>query len=322
MAMNMKQGKAILMLAATSLIFTSQARAADATTQADGTRPVAVVGVYARHAGGKIVYHYRVTNNSQQNITAVTIGHDEQNDGNPKNDVNELHDLPSGWNAKLGIPSTSSNSPTGWRDSVVAPEDNVAHAIAWAAMNDRSPQIRTGQTSNKMSVSLDKPDSSYLGGHALVTFSGGNPVNLTVPVNRLDVTPPSLMVILSPDTIISKNNQLVAIKASFILKDDYDRMPEIKLESITANEFLEPNDIRDASYGLDDRYFKVLAAGKSMGGRIYTVTYSATDASGNQTISSATVTVTAPVAAPAFGTTSESVPEVEYENNNAKTMSK
>lgn len=310
----MKQSKAILMLAVTgltSLAFASQACASNAV----------VVGVYARHSGGKIAYHYRVTNNSQQNITAVTIGRDDQNDGNPNNDVNELLDLPSGWNVKLGIPSTSSNSPTGWRVSMIAPEENVAHAIAWEAINDHSPRILTGQTVDKMSVSLDKADNSYLSGHALVTFSDGNPINLTVPIVRLDTTPPSLMVILSPDTLVSQSNKLVAIKASFILKDDYDRMPEIKLESITANEFLEPNDIRDASYGLDDRYFKLLAASKSMGGRIYTVTYSATDASGNQRIASATVTVTTSAAAPAFGTTSASAP-VKYENNNADTMSK
>ena len=310
----MKQSKAILMLAVTgltSLAFASQACASNAVA----------VGVYARHSGGKIAYHYRVTNNSQQNITAVTIGRDDQNDGNPNNDVNELLGLPSGWNAKLGIPSTSSNSPTGWRVSMIAPEENVAHAIAWEAINDHSPRILAGQTVDKMSVSLDKADSSYLSGHALVTFSDGNPINLTVPIARLDTTPPSLTVILSPDTLVSQSNKLVAIKASFILKDDYDRMPEIKLESITANEFLGANDIRDASYGLDDRYFKLLAASKSMGGRIYTVTYSATDASGNQTIASATVTVTTPAAAPAFGTTSASAP-VKYENNNADTMSK
>jgi hypothetical protein len=307
MVMNMKQSKAILMLAATSLtgfIFASQACAADATD----TPPLAVVGAFARHAGGKIVYHYRVTNNSQANITGVTIGHDDQNDGNPKNDVNDLVSLPSGWNAKLGIPSTSSNSPTGWRVNVIAPEDNVFHALAWEVMNKHSPQIRTGHTEYRMSASLDKADVSYLGGHAMVTFSEGNPISLTVPVVQLDVTPPSLTVILSPDTIVSKGDQMVAVKASFILKDNYDPMPEIKLESITANEFLEPNDIRDASYGLDDRYFKLRAASKNMGGRVYTVTYSATDASGNQTIASATVTVTTPATAPTFGPASGPLP--------------
>jgi hypothetical protein len=307
----MKQSIAILLFGATSLAFASQACAADTIVPSNDTKPLAVVGVYARHAAGKIAYHYRVTNNSQQNITAVTIGRDDQNDGNPKNDVNELHDLPSGWTAKLGIPSTSSNSPTGWRVSVIAPEDGVAHAIAWEAMNDHSPQIRTGQTMYKMRVSLDKADSSYLGGHALVTFSDGDPPTLTVPIDQLDVFPPSLTVILSPDTIVSQSNKLVPIKASFILKDDYDRLPEIKLVSIIANEYLEPGDIRDASYGLDDRYFKLLATSKSLAGRIYTVTYSATDASGNQTIASATVTVTNPAGDAVFGAT-PATPDAGY----------
>jgi hypothetical protein len=297
----MKQSIAIGLLVAASMTSAIQVCAADTIDTANNGKPLAVVGVYARHVGDKIVYHYRVTNYSQQNITAVTIGHDDQNDGNPKNDVNELASLPSGWTAKLGIPSNSYNGPTGWRVSVIAPEDNVAHAIAWEPLNDHSPQIHTGQTFYKMSISLDKADSSYLSGHALVTFDDNNPATVTVPIEQLDMTPPSLTVILSPDTIVSQTGKLVPIKASFILNDDYDHFPEIRLESITANEFLEPGDIRDASYGLDDRYFKLLAESKSMGGRVYTVTYSATDASGNQAIASATVTVTKPMDSPVTG---------------------
>lgn len=298
----MKQSIAIGLFVAASMASAFQVCAADSNFPASNSKPLAVVGVYARHVGDKIVYHYRVTNYSQQNITAVTIGRNDQNDGNPNNDVNELASLPSGWTAKLGIPSTSSNGPTGWRDSVIAPEDNVAHAIAWEPLSDHSPQIHTGQTLNKMSISLDKADSSYLSGHAMVTFDNeGKPATLTVPINQLDITPPSLTVILNPDTIIPQAGKLVPIKASFILNDDYDRFPEIRLESIIANEFLEPGDIRDASYGLDDRYFKLLAESRSMGGRVYTVTYSATDASGNQAIASATVTVTKPVDSPVTG---------------------
>jgi hypothetical protein len=293
----MKQTMAIQMPRLTSLAslaFATLAVTSGGIALADNTQPAVTVGVYAQHSGGKIAYHYRVVNNSQRNITAVSIGRDNQNDGNPDNDVNELLELPAGLNPKLGIPSTSANSPTGWRVSVITPEENEAHAIAWETMNDRSPKLLAGQTVNKMSITLDKADNNYLTGHALVTYSDGDPINLTVPLERLDTTPPSLTVYLSPDTLISQNNKLVAINGSFTIRDNYDRMPEIKLESITANETLEAGDIRDASFGLDDRYFKFLAASKSTVGRIYTVTYSATDASGNQTIASATVTVTAP----------------------------
>lgn len=295
----MKQSMAAMMLGLTSLaslVFSSGGMA-----MADNTQPAVTVGVYAQHSGGKITYHYRVVNNSQRNITAVTIGRDNQNDGNPNNDVNELLELPAGWNAKLGIPATSANSPTGWRVSVISPERNEAHAIAWETMNDRSPRLLAGQSVNKMSITLDKADNNYLTGHALVAYTDGNPTSLTVPLERLDITPPSLTVILDPDTLTSQDNKLAAINAAFAIKDDYDRMPEIKLESITANEPLQANDIRDASFGLDDRYFKVRAESKSTAGRIYTVTYSATDASGNQTIASATVTVSPPSVSPASG---------------------
>ena len=294
---DMKQSMAILIFRITSLAslaFASLAFATEEIAIADDTQPDVTVGVYALHSGGKIAYHYRVVNNSQRNITAVTIGRDNQNDGNLNNDINELHGLPAGWNPKLGIPTTSANSPTGWRVSVIAPEENENHAIAWETMNDRSAKILAGQTVNKMSIALDKADNNYLTGHALITFSDGDPVNLSVPLERLDNIPPSLTVNLSPDALISQNVRAVAINASFAIKDNYDRMPEIKLESITANEPLEANDIRDASIGLDDRYFKLLAVSKNAAGRIYIVTYSATDGSGNQTIASATVTVTAP----------------------------
>jgi hypothetical protein len=132
----------------------------------------------------------------------------------------------------------------------------------------------------------------------MITFSDGNLANLTVPLERLDTTPPSFTVNLSPNTILLQGNKLVAIHASFMIKDDYDRLPEIRLESISANEALEADDTRDVSIGLDDRYLKLRAKSNTSSGRIYTVTYSATDASGNRTTASSTVTVTTTMAAP------------------------
>lgn len=294
---------------------------------AEPPAPPVRVGVYAKHAGNKIVYYYRVVNKSQQNITAVTIGYDTMNDDDPVNDVWELTELPSGWNIKFGIPATSSNSPTGWRASMTTPfEESNAHAITWEIVNDKSPVLSGGQTMAKMSIALDKADINYLNGHALVTFSDDSPAavtknspaafskgttaavnkgvpaaitksppwNLTYPIERLDTTPPSLMVTLTPNTIWSPEVKHLPVNVAFAIKeDDFDNLPEIKLESITANEPLEPDDIRDASYGLDDRYLRLRAKHNGDTDRIYTVTYSATDASGNQTTASATVTVPA-----------------------------
>lgn len=285
----MKQSRAILMLGLTGLASLAFAPVGIAEEQPS---PAVKVGVYARHSGGKIVYHYRVVNNSPHNIAAVSIGRDNQNDENPDNDVWELHELPAGWHSKLGIPSASANSPTGWRVSVITLVESGTHAIAWETINDKSPNLLAGQTLTRMSVALDKADTNYLTGHALIHFADRYPPSLTVPLERLDTTPPSLTVNLSPNTLRSPDSKLMPVNAIFTIKDDdYDRLPEIKLESITANEPLEPGDIRDASFGIDDRYIKLRAHHNGASDRIYTVIYSATDASGNQTLASATVTV-------------------------------
>jgi hypothetical protein len=98
---------------------------------------------------------------------------------------------------------------------------------------------------------------------------------------------------LTPATLWPPNDKLVPVTATITVKDDYDPEPEIKLESITANELLDAHDIQDAQFVTDDRSFSLAAkrAGNNMAGRIYTVTYSATDASGNKATASAIVTV-------------------------------
>ena len=68
---------------------------------------------------------------------------------------------------------------------------------------------------------------------------------------------------------------------------------EIKLESIYASDAASTDDVGGAQPGTDDREFSLAAKreGTNMAGRTYTVTYSATDGSGNKATASATVTV-------------------------------
>ena len=284
----MKQSWTILILKLTSLTWLAYATVG----MAEETPPTVKVGVYARHLASKIVYNYRVINKFPQTIDAVTIGRDSKNDEDPNNDTWELVELPSDWHIKLGIPAASSSSPTGWRVSVSDPENGETHAILWEVINDKSPALLGGQTLAKMSVTLDRPDANYLTGHAMVHFTNRYPATITVPIEQLDITPPTLVVTLNPSILRPSDDKLIPVNAIFTVKeDDYDRLPEIKLESITANEPLDPGDIRDASFGIDDRYIKLRAHHNGSSDRIYTVIYSATDASGNQTLASATVTV-------------------------------
>jgi len=284
----MKQRWTILILKLTGLTWLAYANAG----MAEETPPTVKVGVYARHLASKIVYNYRVINKFPQTIDAVTIGRDSKNDDDPNNDTWELVELPSDWHSKLGIPAASSNSPTGWKVSVSDPENGETHAILWEVINDKSPALLGGETLAKMGVSLDQPDINYLTSHAMVHFTNRNPATITVPIEQLDMKPPTLVVTLNPSKLRPSDDKLIPVNTTFTVKeDDYDRLPEIKLESITANEPLDPGDIRDASFGIDDRYIKLRAHHNGSSDRIYTVIYSATDASGNQTLASATVTV-------------------------------
>lgn len=246
--------------------------------------PAVKVAVTAEHLGSKIMYSYRVTNNSTQAISAIAIGRSD-------NESNELSVRPSGWNAASGIPQSSSTTPSGWKISLVSAETHPPYAINWEAGNTAA-RLAADQTLEKLSITVDQADAAYLQGHALISFANNDPASLVVPIERLDTTPPKLVVTLTPNTLAAATNKYVPIHASFSVKgDNIDHLPQVRLESITANEPLQAEDIRDASYGLDDRYFKLRAEHLSQSERVYKVNYSATDASGNRSIASATVTV-------------------------------
>ena len=93
---------------------------------------------------------------------------------------------------------------------------------------------------------------------------------------------------------------MVTITAMITVADACDvNDPMVTLRSITSSDpdngtgdADTPNDIQDANVGTDDQEFSVRAerAG-NVGARVYTVTYEATDALGNATKASATVTV-------------------------------
>ena len=143
------------------------------------------------------------------------------------------------------------------------------------------------------SITVPKFDEAYLTGHFSAGYGDGNdPWYYNGVMEKLDVMPPSLTVTLTPN-VLPPNRKLVSITATITVKDDYDPAPEIKLESITPSELVAPGDIRDASLGTDDRQFMLMAESKGMkkAARIYTVIYSATDASGNKATASAIVNV-------------------------------
>lgn len=89
------------------------------------------------------------------------------------------------------------------------------------------------------------------------------------------------------------------IRATVVAEDSCDPNPTVVLTSVTSNEPENGTgdgntspDIKGANIGTEDYVFFVRAERSGNGdGRIYTVTYTVTDGSGNATSDSATVTV-------------------------------
>ena len=113
-----------------------------------------------------------------------------------------------------------------------------------------------------------------------------------------DITPPTLTVKLSPSTLTPADHTLRTISAQIVVHDDHDPHPQVRLVSITSNEPDSlglpdlPHDIQGAEYGTGDKDFQLRAErGTSVNGRIYSVTYEATDAAGNVTPWTTTVLV-------------------------------
>lgn len=121
-----------------------------------------------------------------------------------------------------------------------------------------------------------------------------------------DTAPPVLQLTATPTTLWPPNHEMVEIKPIISVSDNYDRYPDVKLESITSN---EPDDALGGGDGhttqdiqitkswdseqrkmIDKISLRAERAGKGKG-RIYTIAYSATDFSGNKSITTATVTV-------------------------------
>ena len=285
-----------------------------------GTQPSVTVQSYAKHVGSNTVYTYRVTNHGPERLFRFTIGCICTN-ADDTNSEPQLVIYPVGYdfNQDFGGDSESAYSaPASWYGNVAHFEGIGYIGFEFKARRGSGVSLLPGYTETFSIITptiddsgtirlyasggtegaaffYDKNKRGYLTGHYSYEEddASGKYRIVSYPMQLIDQTPPTLKVNLSPATLWPPNNKPAPITAYITVKDDYDTEPEIKLESITANETLATDDIRDALLGTNDRSFSLVSkrAGTNQAGRIYTVTYSATDGSGNKTTASATVTV-------------------------------
>lgn len=272
-------------------------------------QPLVRVLVYGEHQGANVVYHYTVINNGTVGFNNFTVG--SEYDPTDKETWPELGKLPVGWRygkkgeigTEILLDPASTNQPAGWRPWVYGKQDIDFFYLNW---NGRTNSVEPGQTLSGFSVTVPRgkdanplpmpadAELKYLNGHFTVGLPGSKGLqDIHGALERQDITPPFLRVMAMPTSLWPPNGKLVPITVSLSVKDDYDSQPEVKLESITANQPLADGDIAEAAVGTDDRQLRLAARrdGNNQAGRIYTLIYSAKDASGNKSTASVTVVV-------------------------------
>ena len=272
------------------------------------------INAWGIHQGGQIVYRYQIENNSASIIAQVDIGLNSPG--------KELPGLPWSLNpaySDIPVPLDAAHcKPFYYMDCTITvfqfdymaePKTNISmrgvenNMVPPPKVFSGAEDIRPGTRSSVAEITIPAAYQSpgYLTAFGEVFLLDNNTRNpdgtvvtsAEIQFTQVDVTPPTLSITLTPGILWPPNNKPVPITATITVNDDYDPEPEIKLESITATETLTVGDIQDAQFATDDRSFSLAAKrdGNNMAGRIYTVTYSATDASGNKATASATVTV-------------------------------
>lgn len=128
--------------------------------------------------------------------------------------------------------------------------------------------------------------------HATATDSSGRVAGCQFQVTVIDTEPPAVTVSLDPAALWPPSHQMVPVTASVSLSDNCGAA-SVLLMSVTSSESEDDqgngdgqtlDDIQNAAPGTPDFSFDLRSERAGAGqGRVYTATYSATDASGNVT---------------------------------------
>ncbi len=243
------------------------------------------IRVHAEHAAGRVVYHYQIENRGRTDLRQVTLGCDCR----PAEHVMTplLKTVPVG--AQYGDPDYIDGEPTlpveyirtppGWQVHAHRPPGADRYWLEWHAVGARG--LAPGQVAKGFSVALPRADRAFLIGRYTVPEHNG--VGALEP---LDATPPRLALRVDEVAPLSPG-ETVRVRVVATVEDDYDPAPRLAFESFIPEEATPAAAIRWSKNGAPFRTAS------------YTVTYSATDASGNA--ARASVKVKIPTAPPGGG---------------------
>jgi predicted extracellular nuclease len=142
-----------------------------------------------------------------------------------------------------------------------------------------------------MSYKQDAQDALY----APDAYRSSDHDPVIVGLDVCDEIAPTIEVTVSPEMLWPPNHKYAKVKAEVTVSDNFDQNPTVALISVTSDEPDAGLDYEDLPIDIvivNDFEFKLRAERWDEGdGRTYTITYRVTDACGNWTEASATVTV-------------------------------
>ncbi|MBT2654579.1 pectate lyase [Bacillus sp. ISL-18] len=186
-------------------------------------------------------------------------------------------------------PVTTDDAPNGWvnKDVTVnfmAKDMDSDVAATYYTIDNGAPQ--TGKSVTITSEGI----------HSLTYWSVDNAGNVeekkTVSI-YLDKTAPSLQVDLDQSILRTANNKPVSVTAVVDSSDSLSGIDSVVLSSIIPSELDDASEqlVGDATYGTLDKTFTLLAKKAKKAELTYSITYTAMDKAGNQTVSTVIVRV-------------------------------
>ncbi|WP_257142815.1 glycine rich domain-containing protein [Bacillus toyonensis] len=192
------------------------------------------------------------------------------------------------------VPVTTDNAPTDWVNKDVTVNLTATDNDGGSGVASTYYQLDNGSTQSGNAIQI-----SDEGVHILTYWSvdnAGNTEQFNTKTIKLDKTAPVLNISLDKTTIWPPNHKMVPITATINASDGTSGINSVVLTSITSNETLQSDDIQNANYnkpisGSTDSFSLRADRLGSGNGRIYTVTYTVKDNTGNVTTKTATVAV-------------------------------
>ncbi len=178
----------------------------------------------------------------------------------------------------------------GYLDQALGSADLLPHitGVGTYPINADEPSVLDYNTDFK---SAGQIDSLY----APDEFRGSDHDPVVVGITPCEGIPPTLQVSVTPSVLWPANHNYVDVTAVVTASDNQDPNPTVTLVAVTSNEPDNGADDGDTVNDIvlvDDYHFKLRAERSGSGtGRIYSITYQATNACGNTTTQSARVSV-------------------------------